>query len=122
MENRMADKPLLELICPAGSLPVLNSAVDNSADGVYLGLKDNTNARNFRGLNFDANTLKQGIRYAHDKGAKVLMALNTFPQPDTLARWHKAVDTAAETGVDAVILADAGLMAYAVKKHPQIGR
>jgi putative protease len=116
----MADKPLLELICPAGSLPALKSAVDNGADGVYLGLKDNTNARNFSGLNFDANTLKQGIRYAHDKGAKVLMALNTFPQPDTLTRWHKAVDTAADSGVDAVILADAGLMAYAVKQHPQL--
>ena len=116
----MADKPLLELICPAGSLPALKSAVDNGADGVYLGLKDNTNARNFSGLNFDANTLKQGIRYAHDKGAKGLMALNTFPQPDTLSRWHKAVDTAADIGVDAVILADAGLMAYAVKKHPQL--
>src|SRR3989338_3683873 len=116
----MADNPLLELICPAGSLPALKTAVDHGADGVYLGLKDNTNARNFSGLNFDRNTLKQGIRYAQDRGVKVLMALNTYPQPDTLPRWHGALDTAAELGVDAVILADAGLMAYAVKQHPQL--
>jgi collagenase-like PrtC family protease len=45
--------PMLDLICPAGSLPALKAAVDNGADGVYLGLKDNTNARNFSGLNFD---------------------------------------------------------------------
>jgi putative protease len=111
---------MLELICPAGSLPALKAAVDNGADGVYLGLKDNTNARNFSGLNFDAKALAEGIRYAHAKGAKALMALNTYPQPATLARWHAAVDTAASAGVDAVILADPGLMAYACKTHPHL--
>ena len=110
--------PLLELICPAGSLPALKAAVDNGADGVYLGLKDNTNARNFAGLNFDEKSLKEGIRCAQAKGRKVLMALNTYPQPATLPRWHKAVDTAAELGVNAIILADPGLMGYAVKVHP----
>jgi putative protease len=113
-------RPLLELICPAGSLPALKAAVDHGADGVYLGLKDNTNARNFSGLNFDAKTLAEGIRYAHAKGAKVLMALNTYPQPATLARWHAAIDTAAASGIDAAILADPGLMAYAVRHHPQL--
>ena len=111
---------LLELICPAGSLPALKAAVDHGADGVYLGLKDNTNARNFSGLNFDAKSLTEGIRYAHAKGVKVLMALNTFPQPATLQRWHGAIDTAAATDIDAVILADPGLMAYAVRHHPEL--
>ncbi|HEX8978827.1 MAG TPA: peptidase U32 family protein [Parasulfuritortus sp.] len=111
---------LLELICPAGSLPALKAAVDNGADGVYLGLKDNTNARNFAGLNFDDRSLAEGIRYAKAKGRKVLMALNTYPQPATLARWHQAVDKAAGMGVDAVILADPGLMAYARRKHPDL--
>jgi putative protease len=46
------------------------------------------------------------------------LALNTYPQPATLSRWHRALDTAADLGVDAVILADPGLMAYAVKTHP----
>jgi putative protease len=114
----MSSKPLLDLICPAGSLPALKAAVDQGADAVYLGLKDNTNARNFAGLNFDEASLRQGIRYAQSKRRKVLMALNTYPQPETLTRWHRAVDKAAELGVDAIILADAGLMAYAVKRHP----
>ena len=111
---------LLELICPAGSLPALKAAVDHGADGVYLGLRDNTNARNFSGLNFDAKSLAEGLRYAHDRGVKVLMALNTYPQPATLPRWHRAVDTAADAGLDAIILADPGLMAYAVKHHPNL--
>lgn len=110
----------LQLICPAGSLPALKAAVDHGADGVYLGLKDNTNARNFSGLNFDDRTLAEGIRYAHARGRQVLMALNTYPQPGQLDRWHAAVDKAADLGVDAVILADPGLMAYAVKTHPDL--
>ena len=36
-----------ELVCPAGNLPALKTAIDNGADTVYLGLKDATNARNF---------------------------------------------------------------------------
>ncbi|MCS6786079.1 MAG: U32 family peptidase [Thiobacillaceae bacterium] len=110
----------LQLVCPAGSLPALKAAVDHGADAVYVGLKDNTNARNFAGLNFDARSLAEGLAYAHARGAQVLMALNTYPQPGEVSRWHAAVDTAARLGVDAVILADAGLMAYAVERHPQL--
>ena len=42
-----------ELVCPAGNLPAMKTAVDNGADTIYFGLKDATNARNFPGLNFD---------------------------------------------------------------------
>ena len=70
-----------ELVCPAGSLPALKAAVDNGADTVYFGYKNDTNARNFAGLNFDQKSLVEGIRYAHQRGKKVLMAINTFPQP-----------------------------------------
>ncbi|MGZ3242114.1 MAG: ubiquinone anaerobic biosynthesis protein UbiU, partial [Burkholderiaceae bacterium] len=61
-----------------------------------------------------------GIRYAHGKDCKVLVALNTYPQPAHWERWRNAVDRAAHFGVDAVILADPGLMQYAVKTHPQL--
>ena len=43
----------MELLCPAGSLPALKTAIDNGADAVYIGFKDDTNARHFAGLNFD---------------------------------------------------------------------
>ncbi|MFA7475981.1 MAG: hypothetical protein WCY95_09290, partial [Castellaniella sp.] len=64
-----------ELVCPAGSLPALKAAVDEGADAVYLGFRDATNARNFAGLNFDAAAIAEGIRYAHDRQHKVLLAL-----------------------------------------------
>jgi O2-independent ubiquinone biosynthesis protein UbiU len=110
----------MELVCPAGSLPALKAAVDNGADCVYLGFRDATNARNFAGLNFDDKAIEAGIRYAHEHGRKVFVALNTYPQASKVALWQSAVDRAADSGVDAVILADPGLMAYAVKHQPQL--
>ncbi|HQU72834.1 MAG TPA: peptidase U32 family protein [Calditrichia bacterium] len=112
--------PQIELVCPAGSLPALKTAVDNGADCVYLGFKDATNARNFSGLNFDDASMKEGIRYAHARKARVLLALNTYPQSGNWAKWTGAVDKAAGLGIDAIILADPGLMGYALKTHPQL--
>ena len=97
----MPSNRLPDLVCPAGSLPALKSAVDNGADAVYLGFKNNTNARNFAGLNFDEKALVDGIRYAHDRKKGVLLAINTFPQAGRTADWQRAVDAAADLGVDA---------------------
>ena len=114
----MRQKP--ELVCPAGSLPALKAAVDHGADTVYLGLKNNTNARNFAGLNFDDKAARSGIDYAHARGRKVLMAINTYPQAGNVALWQHAIDEAAGLGVDAVILADTGMLAYAARRHPEL--
>jgi O2-independent ubiquinone biosynthesis protein UbiU len=109
-----------ELVCPAGSLPALRSAVDYGASCVYLGLRDATNARNFAGLNFDETAIAVGVKYAHERGRKVFMALNTYPQAANPGLWRSAMDRAVDLGVDAVILADPGLMQYANARHPQL--
>lgn len=109
-----------QLVCPAGSLPSLKSAIDNGADCVYLGFRDATNARNFAGLNFGAAAIAEGIRYAHDRGRHVYLALNTYPQPEAWGAWREAMDRATDSGVDAVIVADPGLMAYAASTHPHV--
>lgn len=110
----------MELVCPAGSLPALKAAVDHGADCVYTGFKDETNARNFAGLNFTLADLATGIRHAHARGARVFVAINTYPQADNWKRWCEAVDRAASMGVDAVIVADLGLIDYAARRHPQL--
>lgn len=110
----------MELVCPAGNLPSLKAAVDNGADAVYMGFKDDTNARHFAGLNFDDKRATEGIRYAHDHGTKVFVAINTFPQPSGWQRWQHAVDHAAGMGVDALILADIGVMDYARERWPDL--
>lgn len=112
--------PRMELICPAGALPALQAAVDSGADHVYFGLRDNTNARNFAGLNFDVDSARSGVRYAHDRGAGALLAINTYPQPDGWQRWTDAVDIAAALGIDAIIVADPGLMQYVARRHPKL--
>ncbi|MDO9147142.1 MAG: peptidase U32 family protein [Hydrogenophaga sp.] len=110
----------MDLVCPAGSLPALKAAVDNGANCVYLGLRDATNARNFAGLNFDDAAIASGVAYAHARGSQVFMALNTYPQAAHPERWREAMDKAVHLGVDAVILADPGLMQYATQRHPKL--
>ena len=113
---------LPELVCPAGSLPALKAAVDYGADAVYFGHKNATNARNFAGLNFDLKAMKEGISYAHRQGRKALMTVNTFPQAGYEEDWYNAIDGAADLGVDAIILADVGLLDYAANRYPQMDR
>jgi len=110
----------LDLVCPAGSLPSLRAAVDNGADWVYTGFRDGTNARSFAGLNFSEADLEAGVRYAHARGRRVLVAINTYPQANNFTRWCAAVDRAAAIDADAVILADLGLIDYAASCHPRL--
>lgn len=114
----MRRQKIPQLICPAGSLPALKTAVDHGADAVYLGYRNDTNARNFAGLNFDQRAMVEGIRYAQSRHKQVLMAINTYAQPGRVVDWQRAVDGAAELGVDAVILADIGILDYASRRHP----
>lgn len=110
----------MELVCPAGNLPSLKTAVNHGADSVYTGLRDATNARHFTGLNFRPEELRQGVDFAHRHGARVFLAINTYPRPGTWDDWRRAVDAAAELEVDALVVADPGVMAYAVSRHPHL--
>ncbi|MDV2080930.1 ubiquinone anaerobic biosynthesis protein UbiU [Marinobacter xestospongiae] len=112
----------MELVCPAGSLPALKTAVDHGANAVYIGFRDSTNARQFSGLNFNDQRAAEGIDYAHRHGARVFCAINTYPQPDGWRQWTAAVDRAARLGVDALIIADMGLLAYAADRYPDLSR
>lgn len=113
---------MIELVCPAGNFPALKEAVNNGADAVYIGFKDDTNARHFAGLNFNEKNLPKAIEYAHQRGTKVFVAINTYPQPDGWQRWKKAVDMASDLGVDVLIIADIGILDYAANHHPEMSR
>src|SRR3989304_4322795 len=116
----MSPKGKMELVCPAGSMPALKAAVDNGADAVYLGFRDGTNARNFPGLNFDLDEAHRAVNSAHKRGARVFLAINTYPRPSQWQKWCRAVDQAATLGIDALILADPGLMDYTARTYPDL--
>lgn len=109
---------MMELVCPAGTPASLRAAVDAGAHTVYCGFADDTNARNFPGLNFSRPEMAEGIAYAHARGAKVLVAINTFPRAGDETMWHRAVADAETAGANAVILADLGLIAHSAETHP----
>lgn len=112
----------MQLVCPAGNLPALQAAIDAGADAVYAGFRDQTNARAFPGLNFSDAELRAGIAYAHARGRKVYLALNTYPDSARLADWFAAVDKTAESGCDAIIVAEMAVMDYAARTHPSLPR
>lgn len=102
----------MELVCPAGNYQSLVKAVDNGANAVYIGLKNETNARHFAGLNFSEKQLTLAIDYAHKKNCKVYCAINTYPREEKWNRWTDAVDQAMSNGIDTLIVADVGVMDY----------
>ncbi|UZE95063.1 ubiquinone anaerobic biosynthesis protein UbiU [Alkalimarinus alittae] len=110
----------MELVCPAGSLSALKIAVDNGADAVYIGFKDDTNARHFAGLNFADKKAQDGLAYAREKGVKVFVAINTYSQAAGWSRWQRAVDASNELGVNALICADMAVMDYAAERYPEL--
>ncbi|MCA8905842.1 MAG: U32 family peptidase, partial [Hyphomonas sp.] len=93
------------------------TAVDAGADAVYCGFQDATNARNFPGLNFTPEELRESVAYAHAKGAKVLLTLNTYPPAGKVDLWRQAADTGARLGIDAFIVADMGVADYVARSH-----
>lgn len=113
---------MMELVCPAGTPAALRAAIAAGAHAVYCGFADETNARNFPGLNFSREELAAGAVHAHARGARLLVAINTFPRAGHETIWHRAMADAEDAGADAVILADIGLLARAAERHPRLRR
>ena len=113
-------KKSIEIVCPAGTLPGLKAAVDAGADTVYVGFRNETNARNFPGLNLDKKELAEGIEYAHAKNTKVYVAINTFAKAGKTDIWKTSLSDANDLKVDAVILADIGLLDYCKNNYPNL--
>ena len=110
----------LELVCPAGTPSALRAAVEAGAHSVYCGFRDETNARNFPGLNFSPDEMIEGVRFAHAHGAKVLVAINTFAKAGAMDAWKAALANAEKAQADAVILADLAVLDHAATHHPNL--
>jgi putative protease len=109
----------MELICPAGTPAAFREAVDAGADAVYCGFRDETNARNFPGLNFSCEELAMAIGYARNRNVKTFVALNTFMRAGSEDLWYRAAADAVAAGADALIVADMALMAHIADRYPE---
>ena len=110
----------IELLAPAGDMERLEMAVAYGADAVYLA-GTTFGMRSFAG-NFTPEELKRAVALCHKKGVRVHVTCNTMPRNDEVARLPEWLTYLDQVGVDAVILADVGVMAMAGKYAPHVQR
>ena len=108
----------IELLAPAGDMERLKMAVAYGADAVYLA--GNTfGMRSFAG-NFSPEELAAAVELCHSKGVRVHVTCNTMPRNDEAARLPEWMEYLSDVGVDAVILADVGVLSQAKKYAPNV--
>ena len=110
----------IEILAPVGSEEMLHAAVFSGADAVYLGFSG-FNARTGAG-NFDADSLKEAVRFCHARGVKVHVALNTTVYGGELSSLCDAIRAVAASGADAVICQDLAVATLIGKIAPQLPR
>ena len=118
--NKGSIMPKIEILAPVGSEEMLRAAVFSGADAVYLGFSG-FNARTGAG-NFDADSLKEAVRFCHARGVKVHVALNTTVYGGELAALAGAVKAVAESGADAVICQDLAVAQLIGRIAPDLPR
>lgn len=107
-----------ELLAPAGDAERLAAAVEYGADAVYLG-SDRFGMRT-AAASFGGDELRNACDYAHSKGVKVYLTCNTVPRNNELAELPSFIEYAAESGVDAFIITDIGVLKLAKKYAPDV--
>ena len=110
----------IELLSPAGGFEALKAAVQNGADAVYLGEKSFSARQSAE--NFTNESLKDAVRYAHERGTRVYLAMNTLISHRETESFEKGVVTASECGVDALIIQDLGGAKIAKEVCPVLPR
>ena len=103
---------MTELLAPAGSMEALTAAVSNGADAIYLGMQK-FGARAYSS-NFDVETLKEAVNYAHLRDVKIYVTMNTIVFEDEISDMKEQLDLLNEIGVDGVIAQDLAVFNYIV--------
>ena len=111
-------KKLPELLAPVGNFETFMAATDAGADAVYLGLKK-FSAR-ARAENFTFPDLELMTLYAHQRGVKIYVALNTLIRNDELDEIYRTLEELSRIGIDAVIVQDLGLVNILRRDFPEL--
>ncbi|MBQ9078787.1 MAG: U32 family peptidase [Ruminococcus sp.] len=108
----------LEVLAPAGDEERFGAAVKYGADAVYLGRKQF--GMRSSPLNFDFEQLCNAVKYAHERNVKVYLTCNTLPKNNEIPHFEQFVREAVEAGVDALIVADIGLLMLIKRYAPDM--
>lgn len=114
MQNPYITKP--EILAPAGDMEALSAAIRFGADAVYVGgtqFSMRTSPKNF-----DSDALKEAADLAHENGKKLYLTCNVLPREYQLSLLPEFLRSAEAAGVDALIVADMGVLELA-KKYAQ---
>ncbi len=107
-----------EILAPSGSMESLIAAVRCGADAVYMGAK-NFNARR-NAANFDEESFAQAVKYAHARGVKIYVTLNTLVFDSELGAVADEISMLAEYAVDGLIVQDLGVAGMARRLCPSL--
>lgn len=107
-----------ELLAPGGSLEKLKTAIDFGADAVYIG--GEAYSLRVAAENFSIEDMKEGIKYAHDRGKKVYLTANILPHNEDIDSFEKFISEMRPLGFDAVLIADLGLFDMVRELAPEI--
>lgn len=108
----------MELLSPAGNREALVAAIACGADAVYLGYTA-FGARSYAG-NFDADGLRDALAYAHERGKKIYVTVNTLVKQCEIDDLCDVLDLLSEVGVDAVLVQDMGVARMIQQRYPQL--
>lgn len=108
----------IELLAPAGDMERLQMAIAYGADAVYLA-GDSFGMRSFAG-NFSPQQLKAAVDLCRKAGVKIHVTCNTMPRNDEIDRLPEFLQYLNELQVDAVILADLGVLSLAKRHAPRV--
>ena len=108
----------MELLAPAGSLEALKTAVLYGADAVYVG--GEMYGLRAKAKNFDENQLAEGVAYAHARGVRVHVTVNIIAHNQHLEGLKDYLMYLQRIGVDALIMADAGMISIAREVVPDM--
>jgi len=108
-----------ELLAPAGNLEKLKIAIDYGADAVYGGVS-HFSLRIRSGKEFNLETFKEGIDYAHDRGRKLYVTINGFPFNSQLKLLENHIAMMRDLKPDAFIIATPGVLNLTKKIAPEM--
>ena len=107
-----------EVLAPVGDFERLTFAVNYGADAVYLG--GTAFGMRAASANFDFDTMKKAVEYAHARDVKVYLTCNTLPLNSEVEQLPDYLRAAQAAGVDAVIVADIGVLMEAKRVIPEV--